>query len=287
MPIIQPTTMLFDDMLAALLKDAENKGSVDAALDGGWLERLDDTFIPSLANLVNAATPEELPKLLELQKSLDTRTEKRYERARDQLQTLLGAGELNKMDAALCSLVRKGEVDAGLFYVLLRNQEDARASGDEGGERLMIHLHSRLQEELEKRSEPALALLHKLTRMDMPGVRANLLRQNLVPQTETLLPDGTTLPINPPAPAAVQPMAFAGAIEGALDKIVQLPIAQEAIYATAEDIRQVAMEARTVVAESYNREELEEFQNALTGPFSRALPPRAPPEAPAAEAEAA
>ena len=50
--------------------------------------------------------------------------------------------------------------------------QDAEDEGDEGGTRLLQHLYTRLQEELEKKTKPALALLHKLTRMDNPGVRA-------------------------------------------------------------------------------------------------------------------
>lgn len=263
--------MPFDDMLEAILAEAEKAASMDAVLDG-WMDKLDETFIPSLGNLINVATPEELPPLQSLMDALQERLAGGYERARDQLQELLASEEINVMDARLSALVRKGEVDAGLFYVLMRNQQDAAAAGDETGERLMQHLYSRLQEELEKKAGGGLALLHKLTRMEVPSVRTNLLRDSLVPQTETLLPDGTTLPLKNPAPAKVPPMEFAAAIEDALEKVVSLPIDQKAIEATANDIRQVAMEARNVVAESYSKEELEEFQDYLAVPFSRAMP---------------
>ena len=196
-----------------------------------------------------------------------------YERARDQLQSLLGAGEINKMDQQLSAMVRKNEVDAGLFYVIMRNMQDAEDEGDEGGTRLLQHLYTRLQEELEKKTKPALALLHKLTRMDNPGVRANLLTHNLVPQTETKLPDGSVLPLQSPAPAMVPPMDLAEAIESTIDKVLALPIDRAAIEATAEDIKTVAKEARNVVAEHYDNDVLEEFQDALTPAFMRALPP--------------
>ena len=66
----------------------------------------------------------------------------RFERARDQLETLLGAGEINKLDAQLCALVRKNELDAGMFYVLSRNMADAKAAEDEETLRILTHVHT-------------------------------------------------------------------------------------------------------------------------------------------------
>ena len=72
-------------------------------------------------------------------------------RARDQLETLLGAGEITKRDAQLCALVRKNELDAGMFYVLSRNMADAKEAEDEETLRILTHVHTRLQEELEEK----------------------------------------------------------------------------------------------------------------------------------------
>lgn len=265
----------FDDTLRGLLGDAEAAGSMEKAVDS-WLERLDDTFIPELGARISDTDPSaaDLPKMNELMASLQDRSEQRFTRARDQLQKLLTAGEINKMDSQLAGLVRKNEIDAGFFYVLLRNLEDAERDGDEGGARLMSHIHTRLQELLEGEAEPALALLHKLTRLDQPSIRFNLLRANLVPQTEAPLPGGGVLPLATPAPASVEPMDLAAAIEGALDKVFALTVDPAAKEATAQEIRTVAIEARTVVEEAYDAEMLEAFSNALTPAFSRALPPR-------------
>ena len=41
--------MPFDDMLEAILAEAEKAASMDAVLDG-WMDKLDETFIPSLGN---------------------------------------------------------------------------------------------------------------------------------------------------------------------------------------------------------------------------------------------
>jgi len=272
-----PPAPEFDETLREVLSSAEASGSMETAVDS-WLERLDDTFIPELGARISDTDPSatELPQLNELMSVLQARSQQRFERARDQLQTLLEAGEINKMDAKLAKLVGRGEIDAGFFYVLLRNLEDAQRDGDEGGARLMAHIHTRLQELLEGQAEPALALLHKLTRLDQSSIRLNLLRHNLVPQTSAPLPGGGELPLASPAPAMVAPMELAAAIEQALDKVFALTVDPAAKIATAEEIKTVAKEARAVVEEAYDQKMLDEFSDFLTPAFSRALPPRPP-----------
>lgn len=270
----------FDATLTALLADADARGSIDAALDNGWLEKLDEYFIPELGSRISAAEEVEadgiidLARWTELMAALQKRSQQGFERARDQLQTLLGAGEINDLDRELSKLVKQGEVDAGLMYVILRNLQDAAESGDEGGARLLTHVYTRLQEELEKRQEPALALLHKLTRTDLPAVRTNILEFNLCEQKESLLPDGTKLPLNPPAAAKVKPMEFAAAISDAIERVISLPVERDAIDDTCEQIRDVAKEARAVLVDHYTQAEVDEFTEALTPAFARALPPK-------------
>ena len=189
--------MPFEAKLSGLLADAESSGSMDTAIDK-WLERLDESFIPDLGVRIETAKDTDAPELPQLTAAmtvLQERTQVRFERARDQLQTLLGAGEIRQLDSRIVQLVKSNEIDAGFFYVLFKNLDDATAKGDEESARLIAHVHTRVQEELEKQAEPALALLHKLTRMDDPGIRANLLRHNLVPQTSAPLPGGGTLPL--------------------------------------------------------------------------------------------
>ena len=198
----------FDDTLKGLLAEAESCGSMEAAVDS-YLDRLDDVFIPELYARIEAAQasdPAELARLgapseaqlVEAMTVLQSRSEDEYVRARDQLQTLLQAGEINVMDQQLKKLVRDNEIDAGFFYVLLRNINDAEASGDEGGARLLSHIHTRVQEELEGKADPALALLHKLTRLDAPSIRDNVLRDSLVAQTSVPVPGGMDLPLKTP-----------------------------------------------------------------------------------------
>jgi len=269
---ITPRCCAFDATLEALLADAED-GSVEAALEAR-LDQLDVNFIPTLASKLEAtpATEPQLPRLQELFTALKDRSEKRFERARDQLQKLLAAGEINKLDAQMCGLIKRDELDPGFFYVLAKNIEDARSSGDETTERLLCHIHTRLQEELEGKADPALALLHKLTRTDDEALRGRILRHYMTPQTEIALPDGGSLPLDDAKPAQVTPGAFAAAVAGAVDKIVALAIDRAVIEATGEDIRKVAKEAHTVVAEAYPPEELRAFQDLLTPVFTKVRP---------------
>jgi len=274
--------MPFEAKLSGLLADAESSGSMDAAIDK-WLERLDESFIPDLGVRIETAKDTDAPELPQLTAAmtvLQERTQVRFERARDQLQTLLGAGEIRKLDSRIVQLVKSNEIDAGFFYVLFKNLDDATAKGDEESARLIAHVHTRVQEELEKQAEPALALLHKLTRMDDPNIRANLLRHNLVPQTSAPLPGGGTLPLKSAVPALVEPMDLASAIEGALDKMISMSLDPAALQETVEDIRNVAKEARVVVEEAYDDAKLQSFTEALTPSFARAMAASAPVVAP-------
>ena len=192
----------FDRALNGILTDAAKMG-LEPALDS-WLERLDDVFIPMLAGRVEASTASgaaELPQLAALLEALELRTSGRFERAREQLQSLLAAGEINDMNAQLIRMVKKDEIDAGFVYVLLRNIEDAEKNGEEPMVRLLSHLHTVTQEELEKRTAPALGLLHKLTRLDDAGIRGRVLRDNLSPKTSLPLPDGSEMPLAKPTVA--------------------------------------------------------------------------------------
>jgi len=262
----------FDRALNGILTDAAKMG-LEPALDS-WLEWLDDVFIPTLAGRVEASTASgaaELPQLTALFEALELRTSSRFERAREQLQTLLAAGEINDMNAQLIRLVKKDEIDAGFVYVLLRNIEDAEKNGEEPMVRLLSHLHTVTQEELEKRTAPALGLLHKLTRLEDAGIRGRVLRDNLSPKTKLEMPDGSEMPLAKPTAAKVAPLAFAEAVQETLEKVLALPVEREMIASTVESIRMVAKEAREVVEESYDQDDLDAFTEALTPVFQRAM----------------
>ena len=71
---------------------------------------------------------------------------------------------------------------------------------------------SRVQEELEKKTAPEVGLLHKLMRTDDGPLRGRILSHYLTPQKEILMPDTTSIPLDPPKPPRVDPMVFSGAI---------------------------------------------------------------------------
>lgn len=260
------------------MAQADETGSLEGAVDT-WLDRLDENFIPMLAGRVEAADLAEsglpdadAPREQELLQLLMQRSQQGFEAGRDRLQELLDAGEINKMDARLCNMVKANQLDAGFLYVLFKNIEEARADENEDLERLLQHLHSRLQEELEKKTPPPLALLHKLTRTSDESLRGNILRHYLVPQTAIRLPDGSEMPLQQQGKAAsatVTPPALADAIVETLEKIEQMPVDRAVIVSTAEEIRTIAKEARAIIAESCEPADLDAFSEALTPAFSR------------------
>jgi hypothetical protein len=128
-----------------------------------------------------------------------------------------------------------------------------------------------VQELLEGEADPALALLHKLTRLDAGSIRLNVLRDKLVPKTTVPMPDGGELELKTPAPPTVAPLDFASAVEGAVDKVLALNVDPAAKFATIEDLKMVAKEAREVIEEAptYDEAILGEFSDALTPPFER------------------
>jgi len=274
-------TVGFDEALAGMLKHMDETGAdADGAVDV-WIDQLDESFIPMLAGRVDAADESEdlVPRAdsfreKDLLGALARRSQEGFDEGKAILNEILGAGEMLEMNARLAKMVKSKRIDAGFLYVLFRNIQDAEAQGDDDMARLFNHLHTVLQEELEKQVEPPKALLHKLTRTDDAPLRGRILRHHLVAPKDIKLPDGSTLPLpaGKAAPAAtVSPAALADEIAATLGQIEQMPVEREMIRATAESIRQVAKEARDVVEEAYDAETLEEFQDTLQPAFVRVL----------------
>ena len=88
------------------------------------------------------------------------------------------------------------------------------------------------------------------------------------------LPDGTELPVDAAkAKALVTPAAFADAVSDTLEKVRLMGVERRVLEETAEEIRQVAKEARAVIEEAYDGETLDAFSEALAPAFKNSLSP--------------
>eukprot|EP00967_Tisochrysis_lutea_P027060 scaffold31310_cov32-Tisochrysis_lutea.AAC.1 len=122
----------FDEALAGVLAAAESAGSLQPVLDS-WLDKVDEMFVPTLASRLEAVSSQEAPDMDEVARlsallgAIERRSLDKFTEARDQLQDLLGAGEINAMDARLCKMISTGKLDAGFLYVLHKNMDDARS----------------------------------------------------------------------------------------------------------------------------------------------------------------
>lgn len=127
---------------------------------------------------------------------------------------------------------------------------------------MLKHISTRCQEEVEKTVDPGVALLNKLLRTEDAAVRRNQLEYYLLPQEKNVVikPDGTELDLGF-KPAEVSIGAFVGALANAVERVRAVQTAGGTDRATAatlvEDIRQVAVSARTVIAERYGTESAE------------------------------
>jgi hypothetical protein len=214
---------------------------------------------------------------------LDTR----LEGGRNVLQTLLGAGEIRKLDAEIGKASSTGLLDMAFFTVLNMNLRDAAYEDtletDEESNReitastsrlqILQHIYTRCQEEVEKSVSPGVGLLNKLLRTDVASIRSNQLEHYLGPQTSSITtPDGKVVELkyNEKASQPLVPSTLlVEAIAGAVQQIRTVERAGGTDARTAADLvescRQVAMEARTALAKVYgtNSTELLAFQDEL------------------------
>ena len=220
---------------------------------------------------------------------------------REMLAELLNSGEIRKMDSTIGKAAKDGRLDMSFFTVLNMNMKDAAmndidgstdtsptlATGEgqpevsaeeskpiEGANRYQIlqHIYTRCQEELEKNVPPGIGLLNKLLRTDISSIRSNQLSHYLGPQKTTITsPDGKTIDLGGTGKPLVSHSEFINALSNAVTQIRTLESAggTDRLSATnlVENIRQVAMEARVVLVESYG-----EGSDVVTE-FSRDLQP--------------
>ena len=134
---------------------------------------------------------------------------------------------------------------------------------EEGQARGLRALFPYRQEELEKKTDPAKGVLHKLTRQPDAAIRDNILRTYLAPQTEIIAPDATRIPLETPMPAKVGHAAFGAAVADAVTQLRGLDMDGDLIRGNIEVCRQVAKEARQILVETAPPEDVRAFEEQL------------------------
>lgn len=221
---------------------------------------------------------------------------------RELLAELLNSGEIRKLDALIGRSAKEGKLDMSFFSVLSMNMRDAKMNDENGnasifptlsqGEgqeevtgnkgqpasanRLQIlqHIYTRCQEELEKNVAPGMGLLNKVLRTEISSIRTNQLQHYLGPQQTTITsPDGKTINLGGTGQPLVSHSEFVQAMSNSISQIRTIEAAGGTDRLSAvnliENIRQIAMEARVVLVESFGEgsDIVNEFQRDLQPVF--------------------
>jgi hypothetical protein len=240
------------------------------------------------------STSEDQALFATISQTLQSVLNSRLVAAKQVLETMLQAGELRKLDAAIGKAARQGQLDAAFFTILQKNLEDAVDSDkiqqqphDENNDntdsnkaptasraQILQHIRTRCQEEVEKEIPPGLALLNKLLRTEQSSIRANQLKHYLCPQPPPPIPGvETKQDSDTPEVILIPPTLLVDAVAQTVQQIRTLETAgattRESAAAMVESCRQVAKEARIVLAKEYGlgSSQLQAFEDALMPVF--------------------
>lgn len=262
------------------------------------LAQMPPNTVLSLRNAVDGTFPEsvtdeQIKDLETVGKALVDIMDSQLEQGRDLLKELLECGEIRKLDGAIGKALKGNKLDMAFFTVLNMNLRDATIEAQDAGEstapseegemgsgenpgRLQIlqHIYTRCQEEVEKTVSPGVGLLNKILRTDQASIRANQLRHYLCPQAPKTIksPDGKEVQLGG-SKALVPPSELVSALQNAVKQIRTVEKSGGADRAAAaglvESCRQVAIEARLAIGESYgtDSEELKDFELGLQPVF--------------------
>ncbi|KAL7450409.1 hypothetical protein ACHAWC_002332 [Mediolabrus comicus] len=274
-----------------------------AAEKGEWKEGGNDNDETSDDN--SSSNNEEFEKqMVEMGKALQNVLDVRLRGGRELLAELLNSGEIRKLDSLIGKSAKEGKLDMSFFSVLSMNMRDAKMNDDSGDDvslsptlaqgegqeevigeegqptvganRLQIlqHIYTRCQEELEKNVAPGMGLLNKVLRTEISSIRTNQLQHYLGPQQTTITsPDGKTIDLGGTGQPLVSHTDFVEALSNTVTQIRTLEAAGGTDRLSAvnlvENIRQVAMEARVVLVESFGEgsDVVNEFQKDLQPVF--------------------
>lgn len=273
-----------------------------AAEKGEWKEGGNNDETSSDDN--NSNNEEFEKQMVEMGKALQNVLDVRLRGGRELLAELLNSGEIRKLDSLIGKSAKEGRLDMSFFSVLSMNMRDAKMNDDSGGDvslsptlaqgegqeevtgeegqptvganRLQIlqHIYTRCQEELEKNVAPGMGLLNKVLRTEISSIRSNQLQHYLGPQQTTITsPDGKTIDLGGTGQPLVSHTDFVEALSNTVTQIRTLEAAGGTDRLSAvnlvENIRQVAMEARMVLVESFGEgsDVVNEFQKDLQPVF--------------------
>lgn len=254
-----------DALLDTLMAAARNEDVmvVEEAFDG----------VPHASMVrVHKLAAQGVPEAVWVVKCMEDVMRSRMADGASKLRMLLESGEITKMDAALARLVRDGGADTAFNLVLTSNLEHARSTNDSMMVQLYTHLLTRMQEELEKRADPAMGLLHRLLRTDDAGLRERVLEDFLVPKKSVSIPGGESVQLATPAPPKVSAAEFGDAIRNAVAALASVELSNGAVAQSVEQCRLVAKQAREIVAQHCTADELERFSEQLTPVCARRVP---------------
>jgi hypothetical protein len=271
-----------------------------AAEKGEWKEGGND----ETSDDKNSSNEEFEKQMVEMGKALQNVLDVRLRGGRELLAELLNSGEIRKLDSLIGKSAKEGKLDMSFFSVLSMNMRDAKMNDDSGDDvslsptlaqgegqeevtgeegqptvganRLQIlqHIYTRCQEELEKNVAPGMGLLNKVLRTEISSIRTNQLQHYLGPQQTTITsPDGKTIDLGGTGAPLVSHTDFVEALSNTVTQIRTLEAAGGTDRLSAvnlvENIRQVAMEARMVLVESFGEgsDVVNEFQKDLQPVF--------------------
>lgn len=263
-----------------VLSDLYQKaGGDNAALGKIVLEAL-PAIDPNLIMKLRGAVDDSREEFVAVRNALNSVLDARLAGARDVLYQFLNAGEIRKLDSLIGKAAREGKLDVAFFQVLNMNLQDAsndeNSSDENTANRFQIlqHIYTRCQEEVEKTIPPGVALLNKLLRTETASIRSNQLSHYLCPQSNVIkTPDGKELELQGRDKILVSHEEFIEAISNAVKQIRTVESAgganKEMAATMVESCRQVAKEARMVIAEKFGpeSEELEKFEEGLQPVF--------------------
>lgn len=248
------------------------------------------TINPSLIMKIKGAVQDPREEFQAVAKALNSVLDAQLAQARGVLEEFMNAGEIRKLDASIGKAAREGKLDVAFFQVLNLNLQDAAADQSPIVEstpeapaanrfQILQHIYTRCQEEVEKTIPPGVALLNKLLRTEVQGIRQNQLNHYMCPQPNVIkTPDGKELELKGREKILVPHDEFIEAVANAIKQIRTVEKAGGANQAMAanmvESVRQVAIEARVVIGEHFGRDskELSNYEDGLQPVFRPSTP---------------